>query len=577
VTLLSGITRFGEFELAEPAGELRRQGTRVPLQEKPLRILAALLDAPGELITREQLRSELWPAGTFVDFEHGLNAAMGRLRAALGDTAETPRFIQTIPRRGYRFVAPVEVVHAAASARRAVAVLPFRNLAGDAAGDWLCDGLTEDLITTLSCIDALRVVSRTSAMQFRAHQGSLRDIASALRVEILVDGSVRRFGDRVRIAARLVDAWRDEQLWAQAWERDLPDVFRLQLDVALAVAAALAPELTSAQRARIARPGTVDAEAYRLYLQGRHCVFQFTERGIRRGIEHFARAADCDARYARPHFGTGFAYMVLAMGHGAGDLPAGEGYKQSRQAIDRALTLDPLLGEAHAVDACLKFMFDYDWPGAEEAFARALACGPASAETYDAYGLMLSALRRYDEALVAQRRAHELDPLAPVVMSDIATTLLRAGRDGEALAQAEALLALEPAFPMAHSTRGWACIRLGRHAEGLRSLAEAVRLTPDNTMFLAQQGQALATTGAAEAARDVLTRLEARAARRYVSPYHLAYVHTGLGDAGHAIDCLERAADEQASGLYGVHGSFLFTSLQAHPRFRALLRRLRLA
>lgn len=568
--------RFGEFELSD-GGELSRAGARVPLQEQPLKVLAALLAAPGEVVSREQLRDELWPQGVHVDFEHGLNTAVRRLREALGDTADTPRFIATLARRGYRFVGRVERLPHAAGRRRAVAVLPFLDLTGEAGQAYFCDGITEDIITALSRVRALKVISRTSAMQFRGAHRNLRDVAAALRAEMLVEGSVRRAGDRVRISARLVDGRTDVQLWAETYDREITDIFGIQQDVALQVADALALDVPLAERAQIRRPATRDVEAYRLYLQGRHCLLQFTEPGIRQGIDYFERAATRDGAYALPHAGIGFAYMTLGAGHGAGTLPPREALRRARAAIDQALAIDPLLGDAHGVDACLKFMYDFDWAGAGQAFRRAMDLGPESAETFDTYGLFLSSLGRYDEALAAQRHAHELDPLTPVVMSDIASTLLRAGRLDEALAQAEALIALEPGFPMAHSTRGWACILSGRAAEGLRSVEDAVRLSPGNTLFVGQLGQAYAATGAAEKAEGVLVRLEALARERYVSPYHLAYVHTGLGDADRAIDCLERAVEDGAGGVYGIGGSFLFTSLRTHPRFRALLRRMRLA
>jgi TolB-like protein/Flp pilus assembly protein TadD len=569
--------QFGEFELDGESGELRRAGARVALQEQPLRLLQALLDAADQVVTRDQLRDVLWPPGVHVDFEHGLNAAVRRLREALGDAAGTPHFIETLPRHGYRFIAPVRRVARPAAASRSVAVLPFLDLSGDGDTSHFCDGITEDVITALSSVRALRVISRTSVMHFRQAPRTIRDVARALRVDMIVEGSVRRAGDRVRIAARLIDARSDAQVWADTYDRELSDIFRIQADVALQVAHALSPDLPDPERARLGQPATTELEAYRLYLQGRHCLFQFTEQGIRQAIRHFERAAARDPRYALPHAGIAFAYMVLGGGHGEGSLPNAEAHVRSRQAVDRALAIDGALGAAHGVDACLKFMFEFDWVGAERAFQKAMALGPASAETFDTYGLLLSALERFDEALEAQRHAHELDPLAPVVMSDIASTLLRAGRIDEALRQAEALIELEPAFPMAHSTRGWACLGQGQPGPGLMALEEAVRLSPGNTLFLAQLGQACAMTGARPEALTILARLDALAQERYVSSYHYAYVYTGLGDAARAIDCLERAVEERAGGVYGVRGSFLFRPLRDHPRFVALLRRMGLA
>jgi TolB-like protein/Flp pilus assembly protein TadD len=569
--------RFGEFELDEVARELRRGGAPVPLQDQPFRVLTVLLASAGEVVTREQLRQDLWPDDVFVDFEHGLNTAVRRLREVLGDTADHPRFIETLPRRGYRFIAPVERIRREGRPQRiAVAVLPFRNLSPNQENAYFTDGITEDLITELAHVPALRVVSRTSAMRFRDPDRNVREVARALRVDLIVEGSVRKAGNRVRITARLIDPGTDEQLWAGDFDRLAADVLSTQKEVAVQVATALAPGLSADQTAAIGSVGTMDVDAYHLYLRGRHCLFQFTEQGLRQGIEYCERACARDASYALPHAAIAFAYMVLGIGHGAGTMPQKDARARARAAIDRALAIDPRLGQAHSVDACLRFMVDFDWDGADRAFRRAIELGPDSAETYDTYGLFLSSLRRFDEALLAQRHAHDLDPLAPVVMSDIATTLLRAGRYGEAEAQARDLIRLEPTFPMAHSTLAWAHIKNGRCAEGVRELAEAVRLSPDNTLFLGQLGQAYAVTGSPAKARDALADLQALARERYVSPYHLAYVYTGLREFETAIDHLEQAVDGRCGGVYGIGGSFLFTDLRAHPRFAALLTRMRL-
>lgn len=569
--------RFAEFELDEGSGELRHRGTRISLQDKPLRVLAILLACAGEVVTREQLCGDLWPRDVYVDFDHGLNTAVRRLREVLGDTADCPRFVETLPRRGYRFIAPVErLVRSAAVRRTSVAVLPFLNLTSEPENAYLADGVTEDLITELAKIAALKVISRTSAMQFRAADRDVGAIARALRVDVIVEGSVRKTADRVRITTRIVDPRADEQLWAEDYDRKSTDILAVQKEVAQQVVAALAPDVSAARRATIGSLGTADVEAYHLYLRGRHCLFQFTEQGLRQAIEYCERACARDSAYALPYAAIAFTYMVLGIGHGAGNVPQREAQERSRAAIDRALAIDPCLGQAHGVDACLKFMFDFDWTGAERAFARAIELGPESAEVFDTYGLFLSALGRYDEALAAQRHAHDLDPLAPVVMSDMASTLLRAGRYDEAEAQARELIRLEPLFPMAHSTLAWAYIKKGLSAEGLRELEEAVRLSPGNTLFLAQMGQAYAMTGCPDNARQVLARLQALARERYVSPYHLAYIYTGLREFDTAIDCLERAVEERAGGVYGIRGSFLFTDLRREPRFLSLLKRMSL-
>lgn len=569
--------QFGDFELDLDRENLTRNGQIVDLQNKPLRLLIALVSAPGELVTRERLRAELWSDGFHVDFEHGLNTAMRRLRETLGDTAGAPRFIETIPRHGYRFIAPVTSVANPRPGRTAVIVLPFVNLTSDPEGLYLSDGIMEDLLTELSRIRALKVLSRTSSMRFRNSSRTVSEIARELHVDVAIEGSVRREGRRVRIAARVIDGRKDEQLWANVFERDVTDLFAIQRSIAQQIASALAPQLSAADRALLGRPATTDHDAYEAYLHGRHLLHRFTDDGFRHAIEYFERAAACDPDYARPHAGIAFAFMVLGMGHGAGRIPQQEAYARARSAIHRALAIDPTLAEAHGVDACLKFMFEFDWPGAEEAFRTALSHGPDSAEILDTFGLFLSSSGRYDEALAAQRKAHELDPLAPVVMSDIATTLLRAGLNQEALEQAGKLVLLEPEFPMAHSTLGWAHIRQGWHREGLREIEKAVQLSPGNTLFLGQLGAAYALTGNETEAKKILERMESMREDRYVSPYHLSYIYAALGDPEGACSCLERAIDDRAGGVYGAGGSFLFESLRDHPRFIDLMQKMNCA
>lgn len=566
--------QFGEFELDLAKECLTRGGEIVELQQQPLRLLISLVRSPGELVRREDLREELWPDGIHVDFEHGLNTAIRRLREVLGDTAGTPRFIETFPRRGYMFIAPVQSLSVQREGRTGVLVMPFLNLTSEPDGDHLTEGITEDLLTELSRIRTLKVLSRTSSMRFRNSGRTIREIARELQVDVVIEGSVRREGRRVRIAARVVDGRTEEQLWANVYERDLHSLFAIQRNVAQHIAAALAPQLSAADHELVGRAATRDVEAYELYLHGRHLLYRFTDDGFRHAIDYFERSAACDPAYARPHAAIGFAFMVLGMGHGAGRIPQQQAYSRARAAVDRALAVDPTLAEAHGVDACLKFMFEFDWLAAEKAFRTAMSYGPDSAEILDTFGLFLSSLGRYDEALAAQRKAHDLDPLAAVIMSDTATTLLRAGRDMEALELAKKLVLLEPDFPMGHSTLGWAYIRQGRHGDGLREIEKAVQLSPDNTLFLGQLGAAYAATGDEHQAKSILQCLESMGEERYVSPYHLSYVYAGLGDAERACDHLDRAIEERAGGVYGAGGSFLFENLRHHPRFIAALRKM---
>jgi TolB-like protein/Tfp pilus assembly protein PilF len=451
-----------------------------------------------------------------------------------------------------------------------VAVLPFRNLSADPENDYFADGITEDVISHLSKIRALKVISSTSVMRFKERRQGLREIGTTLGAATLLDGSVRRAGDRVRIVAQLIDTEADHHLWSETYDRQMTDIFSIQTEVALHIAAALEAELSPDERTRVRREPTKDVLAYQLFLQGRQWLIKYTAEALERAIEYFDRAIARDPAFALAYASLAMAYTELVeLGVMAPDVA----YRRAAGAAASSLRLDPELGAAHCTMGYLKAVRDLDWSGAEQAFKRALELSPSSADTYDLYGRLCAALERYDESIALLLRAQELDPLAHRV--DIATTLLRAGRYDQAVLRAENAVELDP-FDRARATLGWAYFLSGRQAEGLAELEGAVSLSPGSTMWLAQLGEAHGMAGNAAKAREILRRLEEMAQGSYVSPYHFAYVYTGLGDADRAMDWLERAVAERAGPAYGIKGSFLFTPLHAHPRFRALLRQMKL-
>jgi len=456
-----------------------------------------------------------------------------------------------------------------------VAVLPFRNLSADPDNEFFADGITEDVIAQLSKIRSLKVISRTSVMQFKNREQSLREIGATLEVATLLEGSVRRAGDRVRIVAQLIDAEADQHLWAETYDRQLTDIFAIQTDVALQIASALEAELSPEERKRIHRKPTSDVHAYQLYLQGRQCYSRYTGESIQKGIEYFRKAIAVDPDYALAHTGLALAYAELAAGEGGSALRPDLAHLEAKQAITRALALDSQLGEAHSVLALLKFTRDFDWAGAEREFKLALQLNPGAADIYDHYGWLCGALERWDEALALVTRAQELDPL--MHRADVATTLLRAGRYPEALEAALRCVEYEPDFARGRSTLGWAYMKSGMPDQGVAELERAAALAPENVMYRAQLGQAYAMAGKTADAREMLRQLEQLSEKRFVSPYHMAYVYTGLGEADRAMDLLEQAFEERAGSVYGIKGSFLFTTLHSHPRFQALLRKMNLA
>jgi serine/threonine-protein kinase len=454
-----------------------------------------------------------------------------------------------------------------------VAVLPFQNLSADPENEFFADGITEDVIAQLAKIRSLKVIGRGSVMKFKSRDQSLREIGATLDVATLLEGSVRRAGSRVRIVSQLIDAESDRHLWAETYDRELTDIFAIQSDVALQIASALEAKLSHEERTQIRREPTDDVEAYRLYLQGRHCIQRWTEEGVDQGLRHLEEATARDPNYALAYASMAYAYTDIGVGV-AGSLPSEEAFRLAKAAVARALELDPGLAEAHAVLGHLKYVCDYDWAGAEAELKRAIELNPNSGDAYDIFGLLLSAQERYDEAIDAQQRAFELDPLAHRM--DIVTTYLRVGRYDEALRRVTRIVEVEPHLALGYLTLGWTYLLKGMPDEGLAAMRKAVSLSPENTLYIAQLGQAYAQVGRTGEAREVLRQLEELSRRRYVSPYHMAYVHTGLGEQERALDWLERAYEERAGGIWGVKGSFLFRNLRAHPRFQALLRKMNL-
>ena len=451
--------------------------------------------------------------------------------------------------------------------RASIAVLPFRNLSPDPENEYFADGITEDVIAHLSKIRDLTVISRSSVMQFKQRTTSVREISATLGAATLLDGSVRRAGDRVRIVAQLVDGDSDRQMWAETYDRRLDDIFAIQTDVALQIASALRAELSADERDRVERKPTDDLQAYQLFVQGRQWHIRYTEETLHRAIEFFQRALDRDPSFALPAAELAMCYLELAEG---GTAPPDEAYARATEMAALALRLDPDSSEAHGTMAYLLMVRDFAWRDAEREFQQALALGPSNADACDLYGRLCAAQGRFDEAIEKAERAQQLDPLAHRV--DVATALLRGGRYVEAVERSRAALDVDPTSARARATLGWAELLAGQCAEGVADLEQAVALSPGNAQWLAQLGAGLAACGQEARARSILRDLEERAKTSFVSPYHLAYVHTRLGEHDRAIDLLTDAKRTRTGPTFGIGGSFLFAPLREHPRFQALLR-----
>jgi len=460
----------------------------------------------------------------------------------------------------------------ASTRAKCVAVLPFSNFSADPENEYFADGITEDVIANLSKIRSLKVISRTSVMPFKTREGNVAEIAAKLGATTLLEGSVRRVGDRVRIVAQLIDAETDQHLWSETYDRKLVDIFDIQTDVALQIAGALKAELTRDEESRVRKEPTHDLRAYQLYVFGRQSLIKFTPEAMLAAIDYFDRAIARDPSFALVYTNAAQAYIELAE---IGAIAPETAFERAADYANKAVALDPELGEAHATVAYLKMAREFDWAGAEAEFKRALELNPSGADAYDLYGRLCSSLARFDDAIPLIARAQELDPLTHRL--DMATVLLRAGRYDEAAASARSATELDPSGDRAQATLGWALFLGGSTDDGIAHLRNAVAYSANTTSWLGQLGEALGLAGRTGEARDVLRKLEERSESSFVSPYTFAYVYTGLGQADRAIDLLERAVRERTGAAYGIKGSFLFAPLRTHPRFQALLREMRLA
>lgn len=452
-----------------------------------------------------------------------------------------------------------------------VAVLPFLNLSADQETEQFGDGITEDVIAHSSKIRALRVISRASVMPFKKRLRSLKEVGTMLGAATLLDGSIRCVGDRVRIVATLIDVETDQHLWSETYDRQLTDIFAVQTDVALHIAAALKAGLSPDEQTRVRREPTRDIHAYQLYLQGRQCFIQYNLDAVLRSTEFFERAIARDPEFALAHAHLAIVYAELGED---GAMAPDVAYGRASEAAARALRLDPFLGPVHCTMGHLKAVREFDWTGAEESFKRALDLSPSDAHTYNLYGRFCAGLARYDEAITLLTRARDLDPL--VHRMDLVTAFLRAGRYGAAVAAAEAAAELDPRHVRTRATLGWAYFLTGRQEDGLAQLEEAVSLSKNHGLWLAQLGEAYGMAGNSAKAGEILKKLEKRARSAFVSPYYFAYVQIGLGDLDRAMDCLEHAVAARTGPVFAIKGSFLLAPLQTHPRFRALLRQMKL-
>ena len=577
------LIRFGVFELNIRSGELLRQGSRVKLQNQPFQILQMLLENPGEVVTREELRKRLWPENTFVDFDHGLNKAVSGLRWALKDRVSKPHFIETLPQRGYRFIAKLENGSAAASSAPqllyssppphslrvdSLAVLPLENLSGDPAQEYFADGMTEELICAVARIASLRVISRTSVMTFKGARRSLPDIAKELRVDAIVEGTVARFGEKVRITAQLIYAADDRHLWSGRYERDVSDVLQLQAEIAQSIASQVHKLVDPKQASpRLERP--VHPRAFEACLKGNFFRDKLTPADLEKSIAFFTQAIELDPAYGRAYADLSQSYVYLGI---FGVTDSREVFLKARANALKALELDETAAAAHNALAIIHILYDWDWAGAEAECRRAVELNPNSSVTHAHFADYLSIRGRHDEAIAAFSRALELDPISRVFIGWFGLILHRARRYDESIAQCRKALEIDPNYANALWFMALSLEQKGELSEAIETLKRAASLS-NGPHYRALLGRAYALAGERTKALQILEELQELSRRTYVSIFDLAVVHVGLDDWNSAFACFEEAYQQRIFRI--IELTFpMFDCLRVDPRWGDLVRRI---
>lgn len=566
---------FGEFELDVRSGELRAGGKLVKLQLQPFKVLAFLAARAGQVVTRDEIRLHVWGGETFVDYEQGLNYCIREIRAALGEDAANPRYIETCPRRGYRFLAPV-MEHPSGKApsedRIMLAVLPLENLSRDPEQDYFADGLTDELITELGGFSPQRlgVIARTSAMQYKRTTKGIGQIGRELGVGYIVEGAVRRDGSRVRITAQLIRARDQTHLWAHSYERQLQDVLLLQSELAAAIAAEVQVQLVPDSKSQALSGRRVDAEAYEACLKARFFWNRRTRDDMYRALEFFSKSIEKDRDYAPAFAGLADTYLVLLDYR---YIAPNEALALATAAAVNALRLDERLPDAHTSLAHAK-LHALDWDGAEQEFRRAIQLGPGYAVAHFYYANFLTGRSRFDEAIAEAREAVKLDPVSMVAESNLGILYYNAGRYDEALESCRKALEMEPGLARPYDDLGRILLEIGAGSEAIAALEKAVSLSNRSARCLSCLAYAYAVAGRKDLAREILAELTETSKQRYIGSSDFAFVHAGLGEPDQAIQWLERACEERDSHLPFLHVDPRLASLRADQRFRALLKRL---
>ncbi len=562
------IIRFGDYEVDLAAGRLLKRGVNIRLRGQSFEILAVLLEHPGEVVTRDELRRRLWPEDVFVDFDNNLNSAIARLREALNDSAEHPRFIETLPKRGYRFVASLSEPSAP---KPGLLVLPFANLSGDPTQEYFSDGMTEEIINELGCLapEHLAVIARTTAMHYKGSHKDVALISRELGVDYVVEGSVRRADDRIAVNVQLIQASDQALLFANKYDAELHEIFRIESAVAQAIAeqVGITPWPSTRKPPR-------DFQAYNLYIQGRYHMVKVTQEAMARAKRQFEEAIARDPEFALAYDALAELYWYLGF---VGLVPPKEALAAGMPYALRAVEIDNTLAETHALLAQYRKLLDYNWPEVQKELARALELNPASPIVrlrYAANGLMPHG--RVKEAILELERALELDPLSMYTLAWLGVMLVLGHQWDRAIDQARVLLELHPSAYWGHLVLGVAYREKRMFRESIAAHRRAVELSGGSPLMLGWLGLALAKSGNVEEAQALLERLHEIAAKAYVPPTSFAWIHIGLGEMDSAFEWMDRAIDTRDDMIMAIKNYAFFDPIRSDPRYLVLLRKMNL-
>ncbi len=553
--------RFGAFEVDLEGRRLLKRGMPVTLREQSFQVLAALMERPGEIVTREELRRRLWASDTFVDFEVALNSAVSRLRDALGDSANSPSFIETIPKRGYRFVVPIPK-------RPAVAVMPFVNKTGNVKDEYFSDGLTDELIRALSRVQGLRVAAGSVVFRFKGQRCDARQIGNELAVEAVLEGSVWRTGDRIRISVNLVGVKDGFNLWAQRFDSNLGDVFTIQDEVCSAVAEAM--HIRSGSQPPKAHPS--DATAYMLYLKGAYLLKRRRPDSIQRAFEYQQEAIRLEPDWAEPYYNAAMSYIVRTI---YGEMPPGNSLPEAENLVSKGLALDENAAVLHSTLGMLR-MFQWRWAESEKAHRRAISLEPANSFPHQCYSILCAFLSRHEEAVSHAARSVELDPLDLMTNFRLVQANWYARRYDEAVRAGRIAIELTPDSPYTYFYLALSLAALGSHGESWELASTGRKLAGGMPLGEGYFGYLAGVLGHTVEAHSVIDELQVRRQSDYSPALPIAWTYLGLGETVSALEWLETALAEHDPFLGSAMVFPAYDAIRDHARFMRLTHKLNL-